>query len=313
MDVNILKLLTSGKERKKYREYKKTHFKLFMTLVARDEEDIIEQNIRFHAAMGVDGFIVTSHKSVDNTNAILERLKQEHIVNEIIYKDTPDHKHALWVNDMVKIAKNKYHADWVINADADEFFYSRSLNLKQGIAESEGANVIWVDSLFSFPQEMERASIFNSLYFVTKPLLSFEAEQLGIANNPDYQYLINYNTVKSLHKTRGFITVRDGNHTTKMWHRIKSPTANIRLYHYHTRGYKGLEDKVKRWEKSAFFLPPEKMGEMHRWVRSYQEGKLLEEYNKKFGKEIFELALSHGVVTLDPSVYNFMKYKNIIE
>lgn len=312
MQFNPIKLLLSQTERKRYREYKKSNFKLFMTLVVRDEEDIIEQNIRFHSAMGVDGFIVLSHNSVDNTNAILERLKQEKLVNEIIYKDTPDHKHSVWVNKMVKLAKNKYKADWIINADADEFFYSRRLNLKKGIAESEGANAIYVDSLFLFPQQIEKTGVANSLYFVTKPLLHFEAEQLGILGNPDYQYLINYNTFKTIHKTRGFKSVRDGNHSTKMWHRIKSPSADIRLYHYHIRGYKGLEEKVKRWEESIFYLPKEKGGELQVLVESYQQGNLLNEYNKRYGKEIFELACSQGVVTFDPSVYNFMKHKNII-
>lgn len=308
MQFNPIKLLLSQTERKKYSEYKKSNFKLFMTLVVRDEEDIIEQNIRFHSAMGVDGFIVLSHNSVDNTNDILERLKQENLVNEISYKDTPDHKHSVWVNEMVKVAKNKYKADWIINADADEFFYSRRLNLKKGIAESEGANAIWVDSFFYFPQE--RA--FNSFYFVKKPLQIFEAEQLGILNNPRYDHLINSIGVKTLHKTKNFISVRDGNHSTKMRNRIKSHSADIRLYHYHIRGYKGLEEKVKRWEKSIFYLPAGKGEEMKAIVKCYQQGKLMEEYEKKYGKEMLNFALSQGIVVPDPSVYNFMKHKNII-
>ena len=32
--------------------------KLLMTLVVKNEENIVEENIRFHCAMGVDGFIV---------------------------------------------------------------------------------------------------------------------------------------------------------------------------------------------------------------------------------------------------------------
>ncbi len=296
MDFNIFDLLLSNKARKRYREYKKAQFTLFMTLVVRDEDDIIEQNIRFHAAMGVDGFIVTSHNSVDNTNAILEKLKRENIVKEIIYKDTPDHKHRFWVNDMVKIARDKYHADWVINADADEFFYSRSLNLKKGIAESEGANMIWLDSLFYFPYGNDE-DFLKSSYFVTKPFLNFEAEQLGISDNPRYQHLVNFPCMKSLHKTKGFISVRDGNHSTKMRNRIKSPSVDIRLYHYYIRGYKGYEEKVKRWEKSCAYLPLDKTGAIQSFVKAYQEGKLLELYNDKYGKEIFDFAVSQGVVT----------------
>ena len=39
--------------------------RLVMTLKVRDEEDVIEDNLRFHGAMGVDFFIVMDNGSVD--------------------------------------------------------------------------------------------------------------------------------------------------------------------------------------------------------------------------------------------------------
>ena len=65
------------KSREYFREWQISKMKLIMTFVVRDEENIIEQNIRFHKAMGVDGFIVLSHNSLDRTNEILEKLKTE--------------------------------------------------------------------------------------------------------------------------------------------------------------------------------------------------------------------------------------------
>ena len=47
--------------------------RLVMTLKVRDEADIIEDNLRFHRAMGVDFFVVTDNGSVDGTSEILDR------------------------------------------------------------------------------------------------------------------------------------------------------------------------------------------------------------------------------------------------
>ena len=53
------------------------YIKLIMTLLVKNEEEIIETNIRYHIAMGVDGVIVTDNGSTDKTVEILEKLKEE--------------------------------------------------------------------------------------------------------------------------------------------------------------------------------------------------------------------------------------------
>ena len=46
--------------------------KLMMTLLVKNEEGMLEENLRFHKAMGVDGFIVTDKNSSDRTQEIIE-------------------------------------------------------------------------------------------------------------------------------------------------------------------------------------------------------------------------------------------------
>ena len=36
--------------------------KLFMTLLVKNEEGMLEENLQFHKAMGVDGFIITDNQ-----------------------------------------------------------------------------------------------------------------------------------------------------------------------------------------------------------------------------------------------------------
>ncbi len=62
--------------------------KLVMTLLVRDEQDIIRENIEFHLAQGVNFFVVTDNKSVDATahyygkERILKKLKSGEILED---------------------------------------------------------------------------------------------------------------------------------------------------------------------------------------------------------------------------------------
>ena len=46
-----------------------------MTLLVKNEEDILEQNLIFHKEKGVDFFIVTDNNSTDRTPEILRKKK----------------------------------------------------------------------------------------------------------------------------------------------------------------------------------------------------------------------------------------------
>ena len=54
-----------------------------MALKVRDEGDILEANLRFHHALGVDHFIVTDNGSTDETMDILGRYEKAGLVTVI--------------------------------------------------------------------------------------------------------------------------------------------------------------------------------------------------------------------------------------
>lgn len=172
----------SKKSRAYISNYKNTNFKLIMVYLVKNEEEIIERVIRFHKAMGVDGFIVTSHNSTDKTNEILEKLKNEGLILEIIYETNPQFLQSKFCHRMIKLAKNKYKADWVISADADEFFYSEYLNLKESIAEYAdlGVNLIQMPMILNFPDNVH--NYIENPYFRIRGLHPFEINQLETAS-----------------------------------------------------------------------------------------------------------------------------------
>lgn len=302
---------------RKFNRIKKLSLRLIMTLVVRNEEDIIEKHIRFHKAMGVDGFIVLNHKSTDKTAQILEKLKDEGIVYEVIYKDTPAFEQNVWLDEMVKLAKNKYKADWVINSDADEFYYSKELNLKTSIAKyiKNRINVLIVDSLLNFPQNEE--DFLSNKYFVIKFIKKFEQKILNIENNKKFDtYKENdaHNGLrcsKVIFATKDFKKAHIGNHWVEMKNSSYVISSNINLYHYHIRNYKGYEEKIIRYLDSARLMPEGQGTHMKEYIELYKSGKLKEDYDNKYGKEMLDFLLNEGVVVIDKSVSNFLKLHNL--
>src|SRR5205814_6122469 len=95
--------------------------KLVMTLKVRDEEDVLEANLRYHLAQGIDFFIVTDNGSVDRTSEILATYQRAGLMH-LLDDDSPDYfaMHGEWVSQMARLAASDFGADWVIHTDADE-------------------------------------------------------------------------------------------------------------------------------------------------------------------------------------------------
>ena len=104
--------------------------KLFMTLLVKNEEGMLEENLQFHKAMGVDGFIITDNNSTDSTPDIIRKYKQKGWIKEVIEEKATNYEQKDWVDRMIWKAKTIYKADWIINADADELWYASTGNLK---------------------------------------------------------------------------------------------------------------------------------------------------------------------------------------
>ena len=98
--------------------------KLVMTLLVRDEQDIVRENLDFHLAQGVDQVIVTDNGSEDATVEILREYEARGVVR-LLFEPTDDYSQGRWVTRMARLAAAE-GADWVINNDADEFWWPRA-------------------------------------------------------------------------------------------------------------------------------------------------------------------------------------------
>jgi Glycosyl transferase family 2 len=103
---------------------------LVMTLLARDEADVVESWLTFHLNAGADYVIATDNRSEDGTTEVLERYAQEGHLH-LIREPGEDLRQDEWVTRMARLAATDYGADWVINSDADEFWWPRGPSLSR--------------------------------------------------------------------------------------------------------------------------------------------------------------------------------------
>jgi hypothetical protein len=107
--------------------------KVALTLLVRNEADIIGANLAFHLNAGVDFVIATDNCSDDGTTEILESYAQDGVVHLI--RDPDRHLSQIsGATRMARLAATYFGADWVINSDGDEFWWPRGGTLKDVLA-----------------------------------------------------------------------------------------------------------------------------------------------------------------------------------
>jgi hypothetical protein len=169
-------------------------------LLAKNEVDVIDANIAYHLGAGVDFVVATDNGSTDGTVDILERYEREGVLH-LIREPSTDFRQGEWVTRMARLAADR-GADWVINADADEFWWPRAGNLKEVL-----------DRL------PERYGIVHGVWrpFVARPddgshfaeRMTVRLSMQAAINDPTNPFRP---ARKAMHRAHPNVRVRDGNH-----------------------------------------------------------------------------------------------------
>ena len=263
------------------------HPKVVMTLLVKNEAELLETNLRFHHAMGVDAFVVTDNGSTDATPEIIQYyVEKGWIVEHISEPDTGYHQKK-WVDRMV-LAAQKHGADWVINADADEFWFAPIGNFKTLLATTS-ANVL-------------RCRVANMLPREDRPFTEWD-EVVQPIDFPDRYGLSPFSiygrtTFKVLHRTAGYLQISMGNHKVLMLPR-KQEDSDIVIYHFNVRSRKQFVEKMINGGRELENNPSKHGGRHWRYFYDlHKAGKLEEEYDRVVGTSVADtLRTAHFIVS----------------
>jgi hypothetical protein len=293
--------------------------KIIMTLYSKNEVDIIEQNILFHKAQGIDAFIA-SDVSTDGTREIYEKYKNKGWVLEIM-DQVGDLDQKYWVDKMILTAREKYGADWIINADIDEFWYCKNGSIKDELSK------ISENKIFVYLQNIICEDLNNVLANTKKVVRHFpkKVEADLIAQNKLSRFSQFTPSVKKvIHRSQDYLTIHSGNHDVDMFSNWSDKvSSSIVICHYNIRGLEHFKRKTlavfenmlrsEKRENERNIFSKKFTADIGRHVKYLYEGaqngrlNLDDEYYKAIGKFCAKEIEKYGLVENDDTVIKFFK------
>ena len=218
--------------------------KLIMTLLVKNECDIIRQNIEFHLSSGVDHIIAIDNGSRDGTRDILADYERRGIVT-VIDEPRQNYAQSEWVTAAALRARDEFGADWILNNDADEFWLAPSGDLKQEILSATTGKLICErrNMLYACDDENIWNWLDKARYRVAEPV-SFTKPRDIFENSLPAPYLSLMLPPKMLLIAHGLESVSQGNHDGSYESSMNTLDSPIKIYHYPIRSKKQIRVKV---------------------------------------------------------------------
>lgn len=246
-----------------------------MTLLVRDEQDIIASHIDFHLSRGVDHFLVMDNRSEDATSQILLGYQAKGVVT-YIFQPQDDYSQGAWVTQMARQAGRDMGADWVINSDADEFWWPLSGGLK--------------DILAAVPDDMDAVRVERTNFIppVTRQDSSSDlapsfAAAMTVRERQSFNALGRPLPPKVCHRGLADVVVTQGNHDASLHGRpLATTSASLAILHYPVRSYDQLFNKIAKggaaYQRNTTL--PQEMGDAWRRLHAMQaRGQLQSAYD----------------------------------
>ena len=270
-----------------------------MTLLVRDAGLILRDNLEFHLEQGADFFIITDNLSSDGTASIIDEYVRRGVA-ESIFEPSDDYSQGRWVTRMARRAA-ELGADWIINSDDDEFWFSPQGSLRETLAgKPVGCQALSVERRNHPPvADMEGRWFADVMRYRERR----SHNSLGDPLPP-----------KVCHRGFADVEVMQGNHAVSRAGALIAADhcASIEIAHYPIRDYASFENKIAKggaaYERNTELSPG--MGATWRYLYNlWRAGTLRAWFDQQLlTPERIAEGLANGGLTEDLTVPNTLMY-----
>jgi glycosyltransferase involved in cell wall biosynthesis len=271
-----------------------------LTLLVKDEVDIIESNLLWHRSLGIDHILVTDNGSTDGTLEILQTW--ERAGNLTLVRNDGPYRQDILMTEMAHKALELWNPSWVISDDADELFAPRIGSLKDEL-EASPHSLLFVPMTNFMPTAYDDLSVADPFcriqHKVVKPLPIpripelLKVSPMGISG-------------KVIVRPQHLKKLQFGNTSAQMTSGTAGRSTNLVVNHFSVRSREHFFGKVIKGA-AAFKTIPEydkNLGyHWRRWYRQYEAGKLEAEWRRLCpGKFMTNMLKTFGVVERDRNI-----------
>lgn len=287
--------------------------KLVMTLLVRDEIDIIRENLDFHLQQGVDHIVAIDNGSRDGTRDVLADYSRTHPLT-VIDEPEQDYNQTKWMSDAAIFARETLGATWVLNNDADEFWLSPTGNLKDQIAETTADCLVCRrhNMLFASSAAVENSHWAQNAIFHIHDPYDVPLSDMPLMAPLPCPYFYRRLPPKVLCKTEGLQKITQGNHSAIFEHKAQNLPSDIEIYHYPVRSESQLRSKVENGGASYAAnktFPPNVGWHWRRWYQMLSENGLQTVLEDALPSEAqLTQDVAQGRVTIDKTMIPLLKH-----
>jgi len=270
-----------------------------MTLLARNEADVVDAQIAFHLHAGVDFVIATDNASTDDTAAIFERYERAGRLR-LLREPGDDMRQAEWVTRMARLAATEHDADWVIHSDADEFWWPRGGTLEDVLATVPARYGVVRGCWRHFLPRPDDGSFFAERMTV----------RLAVPAHPGAKETIFHAHQKIVHRAHPAVEIEAGNHNAeapgllplRAWHPLEVLHFSFRsVAQVERKGLHGgwLRNPDPRYEPTLHQIL---LAEAQRdgRIRAFYDGHAIDD-------EVLARGLADGTLAIDTRVRDVLR------
>ncbi len=254
--------------------------KLIMTLMVKDEEDIVANCIEHHLRHGVDYIFAADDGSTDSTVAILRNYEQKGILH-FVQLSNEQWSQTEVVNQLGKLAHSNFSNSVIFHCDADEFWMPVTGNLKQELTEHPYITGLYVPVINVLLKDNKGHEKFpnDAICIIVNPIKIKNDSEKSMT---DF-FLKKYPAKVMYTLKNGYLNVTVGNHEiiSNSKKVIMAKSRNITVYHFPVRSKKLFYDKVVKAKYAITDndkIQIETAWHWHQWVKELNSGNFDQSY-----------------------------------